>query len=182
MPDEGKASQALEDDGAPEDHCHEMGGDGRAEDSSSNNSHDGNEEDGKNSDPEDGSISDPEDSNNNSTSFSVDMGGSKTDLSGNEEESEEVFGGADGDDQTGRQLNKQVQLEPSLCSLINDLMTSHDLSINGCQKVLSFVTQNASAVHDHLDTGGKLCKNVQTIRIRQTAALPKVRNTLYKKV
>ncbi len=131
---------------------------------------------------EDDNNSDPEDSDTNSARFPVDLDGSDNDTPESEEGSDEDFGGAEGGDQTARQLDKQVQLESSLCSLFNDLMTSHDLSINGCQKVLAYVTENAAAIRDHLDEGGKICKNVQTIRIRQTSALPKVRNTLYKKV
>ncbi len=85
-------------------------------------------------------------------------------------------------DRTAEELQARQQLEVSLTSLYNKLMTSHKLSIRGCQQVHTFILQNASNIHDFFQAGGETCTSVQNLRIRQTAKMPKVRNTLYKKV
>ncbi len=87
-----------------------------------------------------------------------------------------------GPDQTAEELQARQQLETSLTCLYNKLMTSHKLSIRGCQHVHSFILQNATEIHNFFQAGGETCTSVQNLRIRQTAKMPKVRNTLYKKV
>ncbi len=106
-----------------------------------------------------------------------DEGGSSSDEE--EHDDEDVDEGAD---HTAEELQARQQVESSLSNLYNKLMTSHKLSIRGCQQVHSFILKNASEVHNFLEAGGRTCTSVQNIRIRQTAKMPKVRNTLYRKV
>ncbi len=108
--------------------------------------------------------------------------------SGIEGEGSSEEGDGDGEDWEGGadenvgELRTRQQVEAALTSLYNKLVTSHDLSIRGCQHVHSFILQNASAIHNFLQAGGTTCTDVQWLRIRQTAKMPQVRNTIYKKV
>ncbi len=98
---------------------------------------------------------------------------------GGEGDEEDFQGGAE---QAGDQLETRQQVETTLTALYNKLMTTHKLSIRGCQLVHSFILQNSSGIHNFLQAGGTTCTDVQWLRIRQTAAMPRVRNTIYKKV
>ncbi len=97
-------------------------------------------------------------------------------------------GGADGEDLEGaadhaaEELQTRQQVESALTALYNKLMTSHNLSIRGCQHVHTFILQNSTGIHNYLEAGGATTTDVQWLRIRQTAQMPKVRNTIYKKV